>query len=113
MTGVARTTPGGGFGFSDLMAAGRNATAQLDGDYRQGKADVGATVEIPQAKAIDPRVDGKLDLVARLTGTPDDLGAEVKATLGAGRLLDRKTTGVTLRGRGEPHHRPPRRQGLA
>ncbi len=75
-----------------------------------GKADVTATVDIPQAKAIDPRVDGKLELVARLTGAPDDLGAEVKATLGAGRLLDRKTTGVTLDGRGEPHHRPPRRE---
>ncbi len=96
VTGVARTTPGGGFGFSNLVASGRNATARLDGDYRQGKADVSAAVDIPQATAIDPRVDGKLDLVARLTGAPDDLGAEVKATLGAGRLLDRKTTGVTF-----------------
>jgi translocation and assembly module TamB len=96
ITGVARMTPGGGFGFSNLIATGRNATARLDGDYRQGKTDVSATVEIPQAKAIDPRVDGKLDLVARLTGVSDDLGAEVKATLGAGRLLDRKTTGVTF-----------------
>ena len=30
-----------------------------------------------------------------------------------GRLLDRKTTGVTLGAEREPHHRPPRSQGLA
>ena len=96
VTGVARMTPNGGFGFSNLVASGRNATARLDGDYRSGKADVSATVEIPQAKTIDPRVDGKVALVARLTGAPDDLGARLKATLGVGRLMDRKTTGVAL-----------------
>ncbi len=96
VTGGVRSTPGGGFGFSDLRAVGRNATAQLDGDYRGGKANVSATVDIPQAKALDPRVEGKVQLVASLTGAPDDLGAEVNATLGAGRLLDRRTTGVAL-----------------
>ena len=96
VTGVARMTPGGGFGFSNLVAAGRNATATLDGDYRSGKADVSARIEIPQARTIDPRVEGEAELVARLTGAPGDLGAEAKATLGAGRLLDRKTTGVAV-----------------
>ncbi|RBP07372.1 autotransporter secretion inner membrane protein TamB [Roseiarcus fermentans] len=96
VTGVARTTPGGGFGFSNLEAAGRNGSAVLDGDVRKGKADLTATVDIPQARALDPRVDAKAALVARLTGSLDDLGAELKAQLGVGRLLDRKTTGVTL-----------------
>jgi len=95
VTGAARLTPDG-FGFSDLKATGRNGSARLDGDYRTGKADLTAAALIPQAKAIDPRVEGKLELVAKLSGAPDDLGAEVKATLGAGRLLDRKTAGVAL-----------------
>ena len=99
VTGGVRRTPGGGFGFSDLEAVGRNAMARLDGDYRQGKANVSATVDIPEAKALDPRVEGKVQLVASLTGAPDDLGAEVKATLGVGRLLDRKTTGVAFTAR--------------
>ncbi len=99
VTGGVRTTPGGGFGFSDLRAVGRNASAQLDGDYRQGKVNVSATVDIPDAKALDPRVEGKVQLVASLTGAPEDVGAEVKVTLGAGRLLDRKTTGVAFTAR--------------
>ena len=99
VTGGVRTTSGGGFGFSDLEAVGRNATARLDGDYRQGKANVSAQVAIREAKALDPRVEGKVELVASLTGAPDDLGAEVKASLGAGRLLDRRTTGVEFTAR--------------
>ena len=42
------------------------------------------------------RVSGKAEIIATLTGVPDDLNAAVKATLGEGRLLDRKTSGVTL-----------------
>ncbi len=99
LTGGVRTTPGGGFGFSNLEAVGQNASARLDGDYRQGKANVSATVNIPDAKALDSRVEGEVQLLASLTGAPDDLGAEVKATLGAGRLLDRKTTGVAFTAR--------------
>src|SRR5208337_3736589 len=39
---------------------------------------------------------GRAAVVAALTGTPDDLGASLKATLSEGRLLDRKTSGLTL-----------------
>ena len=50
VTGVARMTPGGGFGFSGLEAVGRNATARLDGDYRPARRRR-ASVDIPDAKA--------------------------------------------------------------
>ncbi len=51
---------------------------------------------MPQASVLDSRVSGKAQIVAALTGAPDDLNAVVKATLSAGRLLDRKTSGLTL-----------------
>ena len=96
LTGAARTTPGGGFGFTDLMASGAHGSARLNGDFGRDKVDLNAAIDVPQASVLDPRVSGKAEIVATLTGVPDDLNAAVKATLGEGRLLDRKTSGVTL-----------------
>jgi translocation and assembly module TamB len=94
VAGAARVGPGRGFGFSDLRATGRNGAARLNGEVRSGNADLTATLDIPQAKEVDPRVDGKIGVEARLTGSLEDLGAELEASLGPGRLFDRKTTGV-------------------
>ena len=96
VTGAARTMTGGGFGFTDLVAEGAHGSARLNGDYANDKVDIDARIDVPQAQAVDPRVVGRAAVVAALTGTPDDLGASLKATLGEGRLLDRKTSGLTL-----------------
>jgi translocation and assembly module TamB len=96
LTGAARLTPGGGFGFTDLLARGQHGSAQLNGEYGRDKVDLGARVEIPQTQVLDPRVSGKAEVAAALSGTPSDLTAAVKANLGEGRLLDRKTSGVAL-----------------
>ena len=96
LTGAARTTPGGGFGFTDLMASGAHGSARLNGDFGRDKVDLNASIDVPQASVLDPRVSGKAEIAATLTGVPDDLDAAVKATLGEGRLLDRKTSGLTL-----------------
>ena len=96
LTGAARATPGGGFGFTDLMASGAHGSARLNGDFGRDKVDLNAAIDVPQASVLDPRVSGKAEIIATLTGVPDDLNAAVKATLGEGRLLDRKTSGVTL-----------------
>ena len=96
LTGAARTTPGGGFGFTDLMASGAHGSARLNGDFGRDKVDLNAAIDVPQASVLDPRVSGKAEIIATLTGVPDDLNAALKATLGEGRLLDRKTSGVTL-----------------
>ena len=96
LTGAARTTPGGGFGFTDLMASGAHGSARVNGDFGRDKVDLNAAIDVPQASVLDPRVSGKAEIAATLTGVPDDLNAAVKATLGEGRLLDRKTSGVTL-----------------
>jgi translocation and assembly module TamB len=96
LTGSARRTPGRGFGFTDLIASGAHGQARLDGDVGRDKVNLDASIDLPQASVLDPRVSGKAKMTARLTGVPDDLGARLKATLGEGRLLDRKTSGVTL-----------------
>jgi translocation and assembly module TamB len=96
VTGAARLTPGGGFAFTDLLASGQHATAQLNGEYGRDKVDLGARIEIPQTQVLDPRVSGKAEVAAALSGTPSDLTAALKANLGEGRLLDRKTSGIAL-----------------
>ena len=96
VTGAARLTPGGGFGFSDLLATGQHGSARLNGEYGRDKVDLGARVEIPETQVLDPRVSGKAEIAAALSGTPSDLTAALKANLGEGKLLDRKTSGVAL-----------------
>ena len=110
VTGAARLTPGGGFGFSDLLASGQHGSARLNGEYGRDKVELGARIEIPQAQVLDPRVTGKAEIAGALSGTPSDLTAALKANLGEGRLLDRKTSGVASRSARQSHHRPHRRE---
>src|SRR6185437_941795 len=96
LSGAARTTPGGGFGFTDLIASGAHGQATLNGDFGRDKVNLDASIDVPQASVLDPRVSGKAQIAATLTGAPDDLSATLKASLSEGRLLDRKTSGVML-----------------
>ena len=96
VTGAARLMPGGGFGFTDLVASGQHGSARLNREYGRDRVELGARIEVPQAQVLDPRVTGKAEIVGVLSGAPSDLTAALKATLGEGRLLDRKTSGVTL-----------------
>ena len=96
LTGAARSTTGGGFGFSDLTASGAHGSAKLNGEFGREKVSLEASVDVPQASVLDPRVSGKAEIVAALTGTPEDLNAALKARLGEGRLLDRKTSGLSV-----------------
>ena len=96
LTGAARMLPGGGFALSDLLASGQHGSARLDGEYGPEKVDLDARIDLPQAQVLDPRVSGKAQIAAQLTGKPDDLNAALKASLGEGRLLDKKTSGLAL-----------------
>jgi translocation and assembly module TamB len=96
LTGAARLTPGGGFGFTDLVASGQHGSARLTGEYGLDKVDLGARIEVPEAQVLDPRVAGKAEIAAALSGAPSDLTAALKATLSEGRLLDRKTSGLAF-----------------
>ena len=95
LTGAARIMRGG-FGFTDLLASGAHGSARLNGDFGRDKVDLNASIDVPQASVLDPRVSGRAEIAATLTGVPDDLSAAMKASLSEGRLLDRKTSGVTL-----------------
>jgi translocation and assembly module TamB len=95
VTGAARVMQDG-FGFTDLLASGSQGSARLNGDYGRDKVNLDARIDVPQSSVLDPRVSGKAEIAATLTGTPGDLNAAAKATLGAGRLLDRSTTGVAF-----------------
>ena len=99
LTGAAKVLPGGGFGFSDLKASGAHGSARLNGDYAQDKVNIDAAIDVLQAQVLDPRIAGKAEVVASLSGAPSDLSAKLKASLGEGRLLDRKTSGLTLEAR--------------
>ncbi|HSU99356.1 MAG TPA: hypothetical protein VLI91_04555, partial [Roseiarcus sp.] len=96
LTGEVRLTPGGGFGFSNLLASGQHGSARLNGEYGRETVDLGARITIPAAQVLDPRVSGKAEIAAALTGTPSDLTAALKANLGEGKLLDRTTKGIAL-----------------
>ena len=99
LAGGARSLPGGGFGFTNLVATGKHGSARLDGAVAQDKADLTAKIDVPQAKVLDPRIVGRAEVDAALTGALAHLEATLKATLGEGRLLDRPTSGVTLEAR--------------
>ena len=71
LTGAARTTTDGGFGFTDLAASGAHGSARLNGDFGRDKVNIDANVDVPQASVLDPRVSGKAQIVATLTGVPD------------------------------------------
>jgi translocation and assembly module TamB len=96
VSGTVRRMPYGGFGFTDLVATGAHGSAGLNGNYTKDTVNIDARLDLPQAEALDPRIVGHAAVVAALTGKPDDLSANLKATLSPGRLLDRKTSGLTL-----------------
>ena len=99
LTGVARSLPGGGFGFSNLLAAGRHGSARLDGSATREKVDLNARIDVPQAQILDPRIAGKAEVAVGLTGDFAHLDASLKASLSEGHLLDRPTSGLTLEAR--------------
>jgi translocation and assembly module TamB len=96
LSGAVRSMPGGGFGFTDLLASGARGSAKLNGDFGREKVNLDASVDVPQASDLDSRVSGRAQIVATLTGAPEDLNAALKASLGEGRLLDRRTSGLSL-----------------
>ena len=94
--GTARSLAGGGFGFTDLLATGANGSVGINGEVGAEIAALTAKVDVPQASALDPRVVGQAQAALTLSGTLARLDANVQASLGPGRLLDRPTAGLTL-----------------
>jgi translocation and assembly module TamB len=99
LSGVAQTLSSGGIGFHNLVAAGAHGSARLDGVMGPDKANLNASVDVPQARFLDSAISGAIQIAAALTGTLGHLDAILRASLGEGRLLDRPTSGLTLEAR--------------
>ncbi len=95
--GVAKLA-GGGYGFKDLRLVGAHGAARIDGTAGQDKAAVHAEIDIPEMKAIDPRVAGRAQIVADLSGSLPHLDASVNANLKNGRLMNRPTPNLEISG---------------
>ena len=96
LTGAAQTLPNGGFGFQNLVLTGAHGAMRLDGAASADHADVKATIEAPEAHVLDPRVSGKAQIAAALTGALGHLNATISASLRDGQLMGRPAPNVAL-----------------
>ena len=96
LKGGVEKLAGGGYGFKDLRLVGAHGAARIDGTAGEDKAAVHAAIDIPEMKAIDPRVAGRAQVVADSSGALAHLDASVKASLKDGRLMDRPTPNLDI-----------------
>ncbi len=95
--GVAKTLPGGGYGFENLKLDGAHVAMRLDGAAASDKVALSAEIDAPDARFINPAITGDAAISAALTGALAHLSANLSAKLGAGRLLDRPTAGIEVK----------------
>ena len=102
--------PGGGFGFTDLVAAGQHGSARLNGDYGRDKVDLNARIDVPEAQVLDPRVAGKAR--NRRFAEPARLPISARSQSHARRRAAARSQDVRPHARGarQPHHWPCRRK---
>ena len=96
LTGAAQSLPKGGFGFQNLVLTAAHGSARLDGAARSDHADVKAVIDAPEARFLDPRISGKAEIAASLTGALSHLDAALQASLHDGVLLGRQAPNITL-----------------
>jgi translocation and assembly module TamB len=101
LAGAAESLPHGGFGFQNLVLTGAHGSARLDGAAQSDHADVRAVVDVPEARFLDPRIAGKAQINAALTGTLRRLDAQMQATLREGQLLGRSTPEIALQAKAQ------------
>jgi translocation and assembly module TamB len=97
LSGVAESLAGGGFGFRKLALSGAHGQAMLDGAIGADRANLKGEIDTPDARALDPRIQGKATIVGAITGEGGRLNADVTASLDDGRLMDRPTSGLALK----------------
>lgn len=81
ISGKAATLPDGGFSFDKLALNGEHVTALVGGAATRKKADIVAKIDLPDLHAADPRLSGRADVVAALTGSLDKPDARLNATI--------------------------------
>lgn len=71
LNGTIRTHPGRGFGFDNLRLAGAHASAQADGEATAEQASLDIRFTVPELRHVDPRLSGRAEAIARLSGSID------------------------------------------
>jgi len=93
LTGRVKKLPAGGFGFDDLKLVGAHLTALVNGDATTTMAAIDAQVDLPDLKRADPRLTGRANLRASLTGNVQRPNAAARLTIvdasGIGRPIPR------------------------
>jgi translocation and assembly module TamB len=105
LNGTIRTHPGRGFGFDNLRVTGAHASAQADGEATTEKASLDIRFTVPELRHADPRLSGRAEAIARLSGSidrPDGVAAITVSNASAlGRPIPRlalEASGSDLRG---------------
>ena len=97
LNGVVRTLPDGGFGFQDLNLRGAHASARLNGDATSEAAAIDATATIPDLRRADPRLTGRAQMRARITGTLERPDADATIDIADATALKRPIPSLVLR----------------
>ncbi len=78
LAGQVGTLAAGGATVSGLRLAGRHATATADGGIRPEGSDLRAAINLPDLKRADPRLSGRGEVTAQLSGPQDRLDATAR-----------------------------------
>jgi translocation and assembly module TamB len=89
LTGSVSHGPDDMFRADDLRLVGRHATAQIDGAAGPNTADITALLTIPALEKADPRLTGRGEMGAHVTGSLAQLDATAHARMSDGTLLGR------------------------
>ncbi len=69
LSGAVETLPGGGVSFEALTIDGEFAQARVNGAATQEKADIGAQIILPDLHRADPRLTGRANVDAKISGS--------------------------------------------
>lgn len=78
LAGQVRTLANGGISVAGLRLAGRYATASADGGIGPNSSDLRAMISLPDLKRADPRLSGKSEVTAQLSGPQSKLDATAR-----------------------------------
>ena len=69
LSGAVETLPGGGVSFDALTINGEFVQARVNGAATQQKADIGAQISMPDLHRADPRLTGRANVDAKISGS--------------------------------------------
>jgi len=81
ISGKVATLPKGGLSFDKLAIRGDHVAALVDGKATVEKAAINAKIDLPDLRQADPRLTGRGDVAAAVTGSLDKPDATLNATI--------------------------------